>query len=416
MDSALKIGGKNSVCAMENCTACGACISVCPQKILHFAEDEWGTLYPRAESEKCTGCGLCKKVCHNNVTQKFSRATEVFAAYSTDGEIYPRSTSGGIASELYRFAISGGWFVMAAKFSRTEGVRFCEVKNQQDLEWASGSKYVHSRTDEIFHEYFSHLKNGTECIFVGLPCQCAALKTFVQAKDESLIQKLFLVSLICHGVPSWKFLDAHLSFIEKKSGRKISKVLFREKIAGVLKCFSGGEEIWCRTSEQNEKYIRGFLTNLLLRENCLRCIYAKPERISDLTLGDYWGLGTSAPYTGEVNAVSCVLVQTEKGRELLEKISGKIRTEKRPPEEPFLCQWNLNRPSEVKISSRKKFRKIWQRTKNFEKAAGRVLFAQIFIAPKWFRFKMFVKRNFKIVYIVYKKLKRFSKKNQGEIK
>lgn len=53
--------------------------------------------------------------------------------------------------------------------------------------------------------------------------------------------------------------------------------------------------------------------------------YAKAERISDITICDYWGLGTEVPfehpYTGSVSAV---LINSDKGELFFDKCKGKL--------------------------------------------------------------------------------------------
>jgi hypothetical protein len=56
------------------------------------------------------------------------------------------------------------------------------------------------------------------------------------------------------------------------------------------------------------------------RENCYHCIFAQKQRISDLTLSDYKGLGRMAPCDFNNLKVSSVLVNTEKGDEFLNEL------------------------------------------------------------------------------------------------
>lgn len=60
-------------------------------------------------------------------------------------------------------------------------------------------------------------------------------------------------------------------------------------------------------------YFRGFLTAVTLRENCYTCDYARKERISDITIGDYICLGKDTPFSGNKDNASVVIVNTEKG-------------------------------------------------------------------------------------------------------
>ena len=41
-------------------------------------------------------------------------------------------------------------------------------------------------------------------------------------------------------------------------------------------------------------YYNAFMNGLIYRENCYSCIYAGPNRCSDITIGDFWGLHESS--------------------------------------------------------------------------------------------------------------------------
>ena len=51
-----------------------------------------------------------------------------------------------------------------------------------------------------------------------------------------------------------------------------------------------------------------------MRENCYSCNYARPERISDITIGDFIGLGKTIPFSHPKKNVSSVTLNTKNGR------------------------------------------------------------------------------------------------------
>ena len=59
------------------------------------------------------------------------------------------------------------------------------------------------------------------------------------------------------------------------------------------------------------------------RENCYSCKYAGKNRVSDLTIGDFWGVGGKHPeYLGGFGlnvekGISCVLVNSDRGMQLM---------------------------------------------------------------------------------------------------
>ena len=61
-----------------------------------------------------------------------------------------------------------------------------------------------------------------------------------------------------------------------------------------------------------------------LRESCYECQFCSPERCADITVGDYWGLKNYHPEFYSELGVCLLLVNTEQGLDLLEKIKTSI--------------------------------------------------------------------------------------------
>ena len=76
-----------------------------------------------------------------------------------------------------------------------------------------------------------------------------------------------------------------------------------------------------RIDETQQYYILGFLWGICLRENCYSCNYARPERIGDITIGDFIGLGKTVKFSYSKKNVSSVTVNTPKGSTFYSKVS-----------------------------------------------------------------------------------------------
>ena len=72
------------------------------------------------------------------------------------------------------------------------------------------------------------------------------------------------------------------------------------------------EKLLFNKSGRCEYYFAAFLYGISLRESCYSCKYAKPERISDITIGDFIGLGKYVYFNHPKENVSAVLLNTEK--------------------------------------------------------------------------------------------------------
>lgn len=92
-------------------------------------------------------------------------------------------------------------------------------------------------------------------------------------------------------------------------------------------------------------YIAGFISGLFFRPNCFKCPYASPERCSDITIGDFWGLGSKNPSDMNVEeGVSEVLINNQKGHFFFEELKPLFKYEKREIEEAVRGNGQLNNP------------------------------------------------------------------------
>lgn len=49
------------ICSKEKCTACYACLNVCPINCISMQMDSIGVLYPKVDEERCVNCNLIMK-------------------------------------------------------------------------------------------------------------------------------------------------------------------------------------------------------------------------------------------------------------------------------------------------------------------------------------------------------------------
>ena len=89
-----------------------------------------------------------------------------------------------------------------------------------------GSKYVQSDLTGVFRQVKEDLRNGLAVLFSGTPCQTSGLNAFVGKK---LRENLYLIDIVCHGVPGPYIWRDYLAYLEKKHGSKITYVNFRDK-------------------------------------------------------------------------------------------------------------------------------------------------------------------------------------------
>ena len=360
------------VCNKQKCTGCGACISICPPKCITWSEDAIGTKLPRIDETKCIECGICKKVCHVNARDVDAFFPQVaYAAYSSDYAMRRKSASGGIGAAIYTYALNYEYHIMGTCMNIHEGVDYREVNQYKDIYWAQNSKYVYSSMSSCFGFYERVIRNSGKAIFIGLPCQIMALKKYLEIKklnDDFLIY----VEIICHGVPNWKMLREHINYIENKKKKKVDSLFFRGPNGQFdMRMYSRGKLIYKKPMHWNDEYYRAFSVGLIFRENCYSCRYAKSERIADITIGDYSGLGDIEPWEQEKEQISVILCNNKKGNHFVKQLikEGYIFAEERSVREPMEAKGNpqLRHPSSKHLQ-RNFFVEVYSALGDFEKA------------------------------------------------
>lgn len=383
------------ICDRKECTACGACVNVCPNQCIVWCKDDYDTLYPNIDEGKCIECKACFRVCHNNNNNlKFNKPQRAYAAWSLDKDNRKTSASGGVTSVLYRNIIKKGGFTTGVELTRKKGAHYIIIKNEDDIKRVKNSKYVFSHTNDIFKVIKQEVKNGRLVFFVGLPCQVAALKTYLGQLSES--NNLLLADLLCHGIVNEDYLFEYLQDIETEVGVEADEVCFRDPVFGteryrftlrakhhhssrrILFHSSHDEDaiIYNQSHTDKNLYMMGYMGNLIFRENCYQCHYAKTERVGDLTFGDFDGLGIDIPCNYSRKKVSLILVNTDRGDKVIKQVSNELFLEERNISEAINHQTQLREPTKGH-SLRPVFLKKYSQTHDFTKSAQYCLKAEL---------------------------------------
>ncbi len=361
-----------NICSKEMCTGCGACKDICPRQCITFSSDTLGNLYPNIHDSQCIDCGLCVKVCPNNKMPNFNTPTKVLAAWSADPSVRKSSASGGIATELYKRILAKNGVGIGVTYDMHQGAIFVPVTTLEDISLVSNSKYTFSDTCGIFRYVRDCLNKGKEVLFIGLPCQVAGLLNFLRQPYDLLTT----VDIICHGVASSDYIKQHIEHIESKQHNKATKMFFRDPTKGThlfyLSLYNAERCFYSKKAQAPDVYQLGYHKALIYRPNCYNCIYAQRKRVSDLTIGDFSGVGRETPWTeGSIN-VSCILVNTAHGEEFISQMAEQIICYERPETEAFNYENQLKHPS-TPHHNRMVFEKMYKECGNFEIAATEAL-------------------------------------------
>ncbi len=348
------------LCNSNDCTGCFACMNVCPKNAISAVEGEYGKTVPEIDTKKCVNCGLCRKACPVINKPELRKPMSCLAAWTKVQEDREKSTSGGIAAALYRAVMKSGGVIFGCDYGKNLTPEIRKAESEDDIRVFRGSKYVQSFTGMSYREVREQLKAGRKVLYIGTPCQVSGLQAFLGKKEENL----YTVDFICHGVPPVKYLR---EYVQKYVGNRADRVTFRDSAnfgQTSLRVFVDGKQIYDKLSYM-DYYYTSFLRGLTYRDNCYNCQYASINRVSDLTIGDFWEINRETLKQKTDGRISLILVNTEQGRELLQMSEELLYTEEREIEEAVAGNSQLKHPS-VAPSDRNLF--LDNLDKGFEKA------------------------------------------------
>ena len=329
----------------KHCTGCGACADACPLSCISMELSEEGFLFPSVDESRCVGCDVCGKVCHVLDPPEKRTPEKAFAAWSMDDSVRKSSSSGGVYSVLGEYVLGKGGVISGCRFDCDMVLKHELCDQPGGTVRFRGSKYVQCYTDGIYPKIKELLANGRTVLFVATPCQVAGLLTYLGHPYETLIT----CDLVCHGIPSQKIFRSYLERHHLSPDLERSVIAFRD-LKGwgdfYIRISEQGDVKWC-SDDANNEFIRAFLSGYDYNEACYACPYACMERTGDLTLADFWGLGKNIPFNGDPSkGCSLILVNTEKGRNLLHSVKDKLFLEERTLEEARTGNGQLRNPAQ----------------------------------------------------------------------
>lgn len=362
----------NEVCSEDRCTGCCTCYNVCPKECITMTENELGRIMPKIDTQKCVGCSLCVKSCPANNKSQFNKPEEAYAVWNLDNIDREESSSGGAATVFARKIINDGGVVFGSKYDKELNLKNQIVTSDKDIDSLKGSKYFQSHIGNSYTKLKENLDQDKKVLFIGTPCQVDGLNFFLKKKYENLVS----VDFICHGVPPSKYFREHMSALKNKIKSNITDVKFRGKDDFKFAVYSGDKKVYLRNCSVDLYYL-GFLKGLYHRDCCYKCKYAGINRVSDITIGDFWGLEDLNLKDRGVERVSVVLPNTDKGKEFFENCNEKLFSVKRSVEEIVGKNEQLRHPTAVHEKG-EMFKKYYVKY-GFEKAAMKCLRSMIII-------------------------------------
>lgn len=337
------------ICSISACTGCMMCADICPKEAIHFEINPQGFWYPKVDDALCVHCNGCVESCPVNIQKKNDKTSTIRAMWNKAEEERVQATSGGTFIPLAETVLAENGVVYGAGFDEEDRVCHQRIDSIQKLYKLRGSKYVQSCTKGIYNNVRADLENGRKVLFSGTPCQVSALRSFLK-KDYS---NLVCIDVVCHGVPSPKVFQDYLNYMNQQYDSKPTAICFRYKNPG-WSVFSMKIDYENGKSYEASKFQDPFLNlflagkglgDLVLRPSCFECRFTSPERSGDLTLGDFWGIkALNKSQADQEKGVSIVLVNSAKGKALLDCITPRMEIRKKDWEDALRSNQSFVRP------------------------------------------------------------------------
>lgn len=350
----------------EECYGCSACYNICPKKAIIMKEDSEGFKYPVIDDNKCIKCNMCKKTCPygkdivSNERKKYYEFDQLYyAVKNKDRDIVVESSSGGIFTALAKYILTLKGNVYGVSFDSGFKVLHKKGVDENDLKSFRGSKYVQSDMNEIIKEIEIDILEDKHVLFSGTPCQVAGLLNYFRVKKIPS-SKLITCDFVCHGVSSPLVWKDYISYIEKKYNSKLIEFSFRNKTDGwANNCSSAKFDRDLLIKFNNKSSYMNLYKNLFItRPSCFQCQFTSYNRLSDITIADFWNIDKYIIDFNDDKGVSLCMINTNKGLEVFDNIKENLifrETCKEAAWQPHL---------EYPVAKQKKRFKFWAEYKN----------------------------------------------------
>ena len=319
---------RDHIVAPPDCTGCSLCANVCGHDAIAMVWSEEGFLIPQVDEGACVGCGVCVLKCpalqeRPKVQDELRDSVPTFGAWHRDAEVHRASSSGGVFTALASWVLAQGGCVFGVVWRDKLTAVFTKAESMEEVAPMRGSKYVPAVPGMSFREVKAELRKGRRVLFVGVPCQVHALRSYLGKSYDLLLT----VDVVCHGVPSRLLWQKFVAEAEERSGKVVRRVSFRDKDEGWLRYnltthFTDGSR---ETQPHGDAdFMQLFVSDVALNRCCYDCRYAGLPRQGDVTVGDFWGVQNLHPDWPLRDGVAAVLVNSPAGEAAMEAVADAL--------------------------------------------------------------------------------------------
>lgn len=249
----------------------------------------------------------------------------VYAYKNIEAEVM-KSSSGGafikLCEAFEQVHEKGKVAFYGACLQKDMTVRHCAVYSAEECHCFQGSKYVKSQLNDCYEQVLGDLQRGLWVLFSGTPCQVYALKK-ITAKHCLDTEKLFVIDIVCHGIAKKQVWDDYKRWLESKVKSDLIEYSFRYKPEG-WKAYPGFAKFNNGTllvnTAETSIFSKLHLLGYSIESGCFKCPFANEKRISDITLGDYWGIEEITQEISYKTGVSLIICNSSIGENIISTI------------------------------------------------------------------------------------------------
>ncbi len=303
----------------RDCSGCTACANICPKSCIQMKPDKEGFLYPEVDESQCVKCNACDTACPilNPVAEK-KDIQKAYLVQHRDEKVRLDSSAGGAFTAIATVILQKGGVVFGAAYDENFHVKHNYVETVDELNKFRNSKYVQSEIGDSFRLVKDFLQKGRWVCFSGTPCQIEGLSKFLRKSYE----KLVLIDVVCHGVPSPLIWDKYLEY-QNVPNNKPDNIRFRDKFYGykysTMSIIRRGKAEY-HAGSQLDPMLRAFFSDICDRPTCYNCKFKKRYRVSDITIWDCFSVYNFDKKMDDDKGTTRVLCHSEKGVEIIEEV------------------------------------------------------------------------------------------------
>lgn len=299
----------DKVAAWRLCMGCGACWWVCPVNAISLCDIVVKGIRPVIDETLCQRCGRCVDVCPGielahgelpkgyieELSSSWGPILQLQEGFATDKEIRFQGSSGGAATAIALWALEKGGFagVLHIKVAPNDPIRNIPTfsRTRTDLMQAVGSRYAPAAPCQAFDQ----IKQAEgPCLFIGKPCDCAALRKACQMDADLSAKVGLIVSIFCAGTPTTTGTLAILQAMGINNPSTVTSFRYRgHGWPGAATAEVRSQKPTDRIKAESRQFSMSYAEawgSILTKHGQLRCRLCpdKTGEFADISLGDPW--------------------------------------------------------------------------------------------------------------------------------